>query len=262
VANEGDAAAGEFTVDTVLRGLVALVQPARGFRSSLDPILLAGFVRPPFGRFVDVGCGTGALGFCLAALDATATGVMVEIQPRLAALAESGRARNPFAGRVRIVQADVRSAVGRPPFDRGGFDLVATNPPYRALGAGVASPDPERAQANHEVSLTLDEWLDVAATLRAPRGRLAVVYPVDRLAELEAGLRARALAPVRLRLCVPRADRPATRVLLEAAAVGQQPLVVEPPLVLHEADGRYTPEARLLLGDGNPQPPSPQLPRP
>ena len=31
----------------------------------------------------------------------------------------------------------------------------------------------------------MSEWLDAAVDLRAPAGRIAVVYPADRLAELE-----------------------------------------------------------------------------
>ena len=64
-AGPADGLGDEVTIDTLLRGRVTLVQPARGFRSSLDPLLLAAFVRPPFGRFVDIGCGTGALSFAL-----------------------------------------------------------------------------------------------------------------------------------------------------------------------------------------------------
>ena len=79
------------TADALLRGRVRLFQPARGARMSLDPVLLAGFVTPPFGRFLDIGCGTGPLSFLLLAGDPAATGVSVEIQPRLAALAVRGR---------------------------------------------------------------------------------------------------------------------------------------------------------------------------
>jgi tRNA1Val (adenine37-N6)-methyltransferase len=251
----------DVTVDTVLRGLVTLVQPVRGLRSSLDPILLATFLRPPFGRFVDIGCGAGALGFSLAALDDGATGVMVEIQPRLAALAEAGRGRNPFAARLQIVQADVRRSIGPAPLVLGTFDLVVTNPPFRALAGGVLSPDPERAQANHEVTLALDEWLDAAAALRAPAGRIAVVYPAERLADLERGLKARGLTPRRLRLCAPNAARTPTRVLLEAGVAAAGGPVVEPPLVLHETGGGFTAEVRRLLGDGNPSLRDPQLAR-
>lgn len=237
------------TTDTLLRGRVTLLQPARGFRSSLDPVLLAAFVAPPFGRFVDIGCGTGALAFVLAATDLTATGVGVEIQPRLASLATAGVAKNAFAERLAILNADVRYGMGRSPLDRRAFDLVVTNPPYRAVTDGPASPDPERAQANHELTLTLNDWLDCAAALVAPGGRVAVVFAAERMDALCAGLQSRDLVPARARMVHPRLDRPASRVLIEARAGGRQALSIEPPLGLHEPDGRYSPEARRMLGE-------------
>ncbi len=239
------------TTDTLLRGRVTLLQPARGFRSSLDPVLLAAFVKPPIGRFLDIGCGTGALAFLLANADQAATGVGVEIQPRLASLALAGLARNVFAKRVEIIEADVRNIVGRHPLLPGVFDLVATNPPYRVVASGVQSPHPERARANHEVSLTLDEWLNAAAALVAPQGRVAVVYPVERLPDLIAGLRSRGLSLTRLRMVQAHTERTASRVLIEACAHGPVSPSVEPPLVLHKPGGGYTTEARHILGEAS-----------
>jgi tRNA1Val (adenine37-N6)-methyltransferase len=251
-APETDAAVaadeGEVTVDTLLRGRVTLLQPVRGFRSSLDPVLLAAFVQPPFGRFVDIGCGTGALAFSLAARDPAATGVGIEIQPRLRALATRGLQRNDFASRLELTEGDVRTSVGRGPLPRFGFDLVATNPPFRVVEGGVVSPDAERAQAHHEVTLKLDEWLDAAATLVKPDGRVAVVFAAPRLADLLTGLAARGLAPRRLRLVHPTLDKPAARVLVEASPGGQRPLQVEPPLVLRGLAG-HSDEVRAMLGE-------------
>ena len=104
-----------------------LLQPRHGFRSSLDPVLLAGFIVPPFGEFLDIGCASGALSFLLLARDANARGVGVEIQPRLAALAEQGCEANGFGDRFQVVTRDVRAegAVAA-----RSFDLVATNPPF------------------------------------------------------------------------------------------------------------------------------------
>jgi tRNA1Val (adenine37-N6)-methyltransferase len=231
----------EVTYDTLLRGRVGLYQPARGFRSSLDPVLLAGFATPPFGRFLDIGCGTGALSFLLLARDPAATGVGAEIQPRLAALAEKGRAGNGFDQRLEVRCGDVR-ALG----ELGRFDLVATNPPYRPLGTGVLPPDRERSIANHEVALTLSAWLDVAVAVLQPAGRLCVIFPADRLEELRAGLQLRGLTVTRQRLVHPQEGVAASRVLVEAARNGA--LLVEPPLVVHCA-GAFTPEVRRMLGD-------------
>ena len=239
----------DVTIDKLLHGRVTLVQPSRGFRSSLDPVLLAAFVAPPFGRFVDVGCGTGAVAFLLAARDADARGVAVEIQPRLAALARAGLARNTFGDRLEVREADVRAAARDGALPRGAFDLVVSNPPFRSTAEGPPSPDQERAVAHHELTLDLDALLDCAATLVAPTGRLAAIHAAARTGEILAALPRHGFTPTRLRMIHPYADRPATRVLFEALPHGASstPLATEPPLVLHTPGGGYTDQVQKIL---------------
>jgi len=227
----GPDAAEEVTHDSLLGGRVRLYQPARGARMSLDPVLLAGFVAPPFGRFLDIGAGAGPLSFLLLARDPAAAGVAVELQPRLAALAERGRDDNGWRARLE------------------GFDLVVTNPPFRALRDGNVSPHPERAVAHHELTLTLDGWLAVAARAVRPGGRVAAILPAAREDELLGALPAHGLAPARLRRVHPFADRPASRILVEAALDPRGARREEPPLVVHVAGARYTPEVLQMLGE-------------
>jgi tRNA1Val (adenine37-N6)-methyltransferase len=232
----------DVTHDTLLRGRVSLFQPARGFRSSLDPVLLAGFVAPPFGRFMDIGCGAGALSFLLLARDPQACGVGVEIQARLAGLAARGAHANGFPDRFEVRNADVRrGGMG------GDFDLVVTNPPFRRLGSGVLPPDEERAIANHEVRLRLEDWLEATASNLAPAGRLAAIFPAARWNELRMGLGRLALRPCRLRPVVARAGQPPQRLLVEARRT-PEPLRIEPPLVIHSGE-RYSDEMRAFLGE-------------
>ena len=234
----------EITHDTLLRGRVKLLQPRHGFRSSLDPVLLAGFIAPPFGQFLDIGCASGALSFLLLARDESARGVGVEIQPRLAALAEQGTQANGFADRFRVITGDVRAQGA---WAGQAFDLVATNPPFRPVGEGVLPPLSEKALANHEVTLALPEWLDVAAEGLHPDGRLATVFPFDRWGELRDGLAAHGFVVQRAREVVPRAGDVPNRILVEAArsAVRAQ---VEPALVVHDGQG-YSAEVRRMLGE-------------
>ena len=234
----------DITRDTLLRGRVKLLQPRAGYRSSLDPVLLAGFIAPPFGRFLDIGCGTGALSFLLLARNQAATGVGVEIQPRLAELAEIGRVENGFGSRWAVTVGDVRKPAA---IAGGAFDLVATNPPFRPLGTGVLPPDTEKAVAHHEVALTLADWLVVAARALRPGGRLATIYPFDRWRELRAGLAERGLLVARFRLVLSRAGGTPGRVLVEAR-LGQADAREEPPLVVHDDSG-YTPEVQAMLGE-------------
>lgn len=235
---------GEITRDTLLRGRVKLLQPRHGFRSSLDPVLLAGFLAPPFGRFLDIGCASGALSFLLLAHDASARGIGVEIQPRLAALADAGRAENGFAERFTVVAGDVRDAALVAP---ASVDLVVANPPFRPLGTGVLPPLSEKALANHEVTLALVDWLDVAARVLARGGRLGTIFPFERWPELRRGLEERGLAPARLRAVAARAGESPRRILVEARR-GQVALVSEATLLVHEQDG-YSSEVRRMLGE-------------
>jgi tRNA1Val (adenine37-N6)-methyltransferase len=245
-----DALATEFTRDSLMRGRVTLFQPRHGFRSSVDPVLLAGFLAPPYGHLLDIGCGTGALAFQLCAQDPLATGVGVELQPRLGNLLALGVAHNGLADRLRIEVGDVRSA----PLRAGSFDLVATNPPFQLVGHGVLPADRERAIAHHEVELRLEEWVARAAILCRPGGRVGVVFPANRATELLATLEAHGLTPQRLRPVYPRAGQPATRVLVEARRHGRQaqqtqrPLVFEPPLFVYVGDA-YSDEMRAFFGD-------------
>jgi tRNA1Val (adenine37-N6)-methyltransferase len=181
----------------------------------------------------------------LLARDPGATGVGVEVQPRLGGLIARGIEANGVGDRFRLAMTDVR---------QGGlgadFDLVATNPPFLPLGQGDLPPDDERAIAHHEVKLTLEQWLDVAAGALRPDGRIASVFPAIRLGELLAGLLARGFSCTRLRLVHPRAGQPATRVLCEARRHGGRPWpdVFEAPLFIHD-EGGYSAEVRGYLGE-------------
>jgi tRNA1Val (adenine37-N6)-methyltransferase len=235
----------EITSDTLRAGRVRIFQPARGARMSLDPVLLEGFLPPPHGRFLDIGCGTGALSFLLLARDPAATGTGVELQPRLAALAARGRDANGWQQRLDIIVGDVLALNDR--LGAATFDLVATNPPYRTVTGSRRPPDDERALAHQEVALALADWVACAARAVRPGGRVAAIFPAERATELLAELHTRDLIPRRLRAVHPHAGEPASRVLVEAERGGRRPLVIEPPLVVHADGARFTPEVSRLL---------------
>jgi tRNA1Val (adenine37-N6)-methyltransferase len=241
------AADDDITADTLLKGRVRIFQPARGARMTLDPVLLAGFVAAPYGRFLDIGCGTGALSFLALAADPAASGVGVDIQPRLAALAARGRDENGWGERLEILAGDVRELGER--LGPGSFDLVITNPPYRTVASSPPSPNRERALAFNEIALRLVEWVEIAARAVRPGGRVAAILPADREKEVVLALGRQGLAPLRLRQVHPRAGTPASRILVEARRGTGLPSVVELPLVVHEAGDDFTPEVRRMLGE-------------
>jgi tRNA1Val (adenine37-N6)-methyltransferase len=103
-----------------------------------------------------------------------------------------------------------------------------------------------RRTALFEEPGTLDIFCAAAAEALKDTGRLVMVYPAARLSDVTAALEHAALHLVRTLPLCPRAGREAALLLLEAAPADAAPLApprVEAPLVLHGADGRFTPAA-------------------
>ena len=230
------------TQDALLGGRVRLLQPARGYRVAVDAVLLAAATAPAAGETVlDLGAGVGAVGLCLAARLANCRVVGIELQPDLAALAGRNASANGMADRVRTIVHDIARPL---PAELGPFDCVATNPPY--LAAAVADPSPHlgKALATVESSADLMRWLAVATAALKPGGTLTVIHRSDRLDEIVDGLARLGWGDLALRRLPP-----ARRVLLRARHGRGRPrsLREAPPLVLHEADGRYTEEAEAIL---------------
>lgn len=256
----GPAELGELSCDPILRGRLRLWQPRVGYRFSVDPLLLADFVHGPdgarteggagrLGTVADLGAGVGVVGLLLASGDPAARVTLCELQPRLAALCRKNIAENGLEERCRVVQGDVLDSASRKQLAGAAFDLVASCPPYYPLGQGGVNPDSEEAIARHELRLPLGDLVRVSRRLVGFRGRVALVYPSPRLAELLAALLHHGLTPSRLRLVHPYPGEPAQRALVEAVKGARGGLTIEPPLYLREPGGAYTKEARRALGE-------------
>jgi tRNA1(Val) A37 N6-methylase TrmN6 len=242
---EGDL---ELTEDTLLAGRVRLLQPRRGHRAGTDAVLLAATVAPDAGEVVyDLGAGVGAVGLMIAARN-DATMVLVEKEPALAALCRRNIALNGFGTRLSVVEADLlapgaaRREAGLSP---ESADIVVTNPPFLDDATARRSPEALRSDAHHLPEGGFERWIAAAADILRPRGRLGLVHRADRLAACLARL-SQGFGAVTVRPVHPRAHEPAMRVLLTARKGSRSPLRLLPALVLHDADGSFTPAAAAI----------------
>ena len=164
-------------VDTPAPGL-RIAQPNRGFRYGAEAFWVAGFAlegrRPGERTVLDVGTGSGIIAGLLARHDFDTTGI--DVQPEWLPLwAES---RRHSAVPLDLHVADVRTWVGHT------YDVVVSNPPFFAATGGPASPDPFKAAARTELHGTLAQLLTAAMTCVAPGGRLCLVVPIEREADV------------------------------------------------------------------------------
>jgi tRNA1Val (adenine37-N6)-methyltransferase len=236
------------TVDTILGGALTIVQPANGYRFSIDSILLARFAAiRPRDRVLELGAGCGVISIAIAATRHPRAVVALELQPALVELIARNTALNG-CHHLTALGADVRRRT-IPTLIPGSFDAVVANPPYRAVATGRVSPNPARRAARGESNATLDAFVRAASRYCKDGGRATFVFTAARTAELIATLRKQHLEPKRIRFIHPYADRPATTLLIEARKRGGVEALIEPPLVLYDAPGSYAPEARRLLLD-------------
>jgi tRNA1(Val) A37 N6-methylase TrmN6 len=232
-----------------LGGQVKLRQLRRGHRAGTDAALVVAAARPyAKGRIADLGSGGGAIGVSLAQLEPALEAVLIEIDPLLARLASEAAAANGCASHLRVVEADVRLLEKRentPPDLAASCDLVVTNPPFTNARNQRASPDRLRAKAHLMREDELRAWIGAACALLKPRGRLVLIHRPDSLAALLDALKP-AFGAIAIRPVHPRAGDAAIRILLLARKGARAPLAIVPPLILHEADGAFTPLAAAI----------------
>jgi tRNA1(Val) A37 N6-methylase TrmN6 len=233
--------------DKLLGGRVRLLQPEDGYRAAIDPVLLAAAVPARDGEAVlDCGIGAGAAALCLAARIAGCRIVGIEKDPTIARLARDNAALNGLAGRLSVIEGDVR---GPPPgLTRGSFDHAMVNPPYLVPG-GTATPHALKEAANVELGATLADWVGFALAMVRPRGSVTFIHRADRIETLLAALVGKAGALVVFPLW-PKPGAAAKRILVHARKGVASPSRLAPGLVLHGPDGRYTEAAEAVLRGG------------
>jgi tRNA1(Val) A37 N6-methylase TrmN6 len=198
----------------------------------------------PGQRVIEAGCGAGAALLSAASRRPESLFVGVERDADVLALAQDNIAFNRLSERVRAVAGDVgrRFSSLRLP----AFDAALANPPYFDDASAIRGPAPER-----EGAWIADEGLQAWTRflLKAVRegGTITLIHRADRLADILA-LLGEGAGGFRIRPVLPFADEAAKRVLVRAVKTGKAPLMLLPPLVLHDrAGGAHTMEADAIL---------------
>ena len=218
-----------------------IYQDPAEFTFTTDSVFLAHFPHlANKARVLELGCGTGAVSFYLAARGAAeVTGL--DMNPRMVELFNRSAEANGIESRVRALEWDIKEIKSFCPTE--SFDLVVANPPYRNSGR-------ERTigtSACHEKTAVLEDFFAAACYALHSRGRFALVQLPERFMEsVELAIKY-SLQPKKLQWVHADLDKPAWIFLLEMVKNGNYGLEVLPPLIMYNADGTLTEQAKKQM---------------
>ena len=216
------------SIDDFMNGNLKLIQSRTGYRFSIDAVLLSEFVTIKRDDVVvDLGAGCGIIPLMLLLKKPVSRTYGLEIQWGLAYQTARNAELNGFSDRMSVIMGDIRN----PPFSSSCADVVVCNPPYRRKDSGRINPDQQRAIARHEILASLDDILNTTKRILRPRGRLAMIYPADRLTDLMIRMRSLEMEPKRLRVIYPGIRAEAKLAMVEASLGAKAGLKVLPPML-------------------------------
>jgi tRNA1Val (adenine37-N6)-methyltransferase len=227
-----------------LAGNWRLLQRLDGHRTSLDDLLTAYLAaslvadNPP-AQCLDLGCGIGSVLLFLAWRFPAAHFLGVEAQDVSAGLAKRSSAWNGILTRAEIRVGDFRE----PGAIEATFDLVTGTPPYFPVGAGPESERVQRAPCRFEHRGGIEAYCAAAAPRLAKGAPFVACEAWNQRERVEPAARAAGLRLVRWREVIPRTGKePLLCIFAMRQVAVAEPLVVDPPLVVRDEQGRRTEE--------------------
>ncbi len=217
--------------DAFLGGQLQIYQPRDGYRAGIDAVLLAASIPASAGDTVlDLGCGAGVAGLCLARRIPGVILTGLELQPKYAALARRNAEEN--GTEATILDGDVAN----PPalLKDEQFSHVIANPPYFERASRTPARD-----AGRETALSgpapLSAWVSTAAKRTRPKGHVTFIHRAERLPELLSAFQSH-LGSIEALPLAPRPGRAAKLVLIRGRKNGNAEFRLHAPWCLHEGD--------------------------
>lgn len=227
-------------------GIRVAVTPQHKFGT--DAFLLAHFSGVRKGEKVcDLGTGCGIIPLLwLRGQSGPRVAYGVELQRQGVEQLWQSIRENALDGRLYPIHQDLNALGGI--LQKGSFDLVSCNPPYKAGGTGLLNPANAKRTARHETDCTLTDVCAAGASLLRFGGRLCLCQRPERLPDVLEAMRRAGVEPKRLRFVQQHAHTAPWLFLVEGSRGGRPFLKVEPPLIIENPAGGFSDELLNIYG--------------
>ncbi len=236
------------TRDTLFNGDFVCYQHDKGYRFSVDSILLARLTTlKPKETVLDLGAGCGIVGLLLLFLDPTDTVKVtaLELQDSLAKLIEKNINVNDFSSKAHVIAGDATNIKELLPAE--SFSKVVCNPPFYSRGSGRENIEEEIRIARHQTSETLDNFINAAYYAVKNKGSANFIYPARKLSEITVAAVKKNFSIKRIRpiYSYPHEGLAAKLVFIECIKNGNSECEIESPFYLYaHKNGPYSREMK------------------
>ncbi len=221
---------------------IKIIQKKDGFCFGIDSILLSDFAKniKYNSNVLDLGTGTGILGFLLIAKTKVNKVIGIEIQSDIADMANRSIVMNGLEDRFEIINCNINDLEEKLKID--SFDAIITNPPYKKINSGKVNESETKLISRHEVKASLEDFIKVSFKMLKDKGTLYMVHRAERLVDILYEMRKNRMEPKRLRFVYSNGKSDSKLVLIEAIKNGKSYIKVDEPLYVYNEDGTYTDE--------------------
>lgn len=213
---------------------IEIYQDTDGYGFTQDSVLLANLANlNGKDTVLDLGSGSGVLGFLAIAKKHVKKVVGLELQPAVADMCKKSVEHNRLQDRFEVRVGDVKDC--KKMLKHGEFSKVVCNPPYFTQ----TDATDERSASRQESTATLDDFVSAASFSLKFGGELWIVIKIDRLSALFSALGANKLEPKLMWLVYPKPSLDVDTVIVKAKKGGKVGLETKTLYVMDD-DGNYT----------------------
>lgn len=231
-------------LDCLLKENLEIIQNDDVFSFSTDALLLGHFTHlRKNDKVMDLCSGNGVIPLLLShkgkhLIDA------IEIQSRLADMAQRSIQHNHLESRIKMYEMDLRNV--KTTFKPSSYTVVTCNPPYFKTTQTNQHQKEAHKIARHEVMCTLADCVSAANHLLKQGGRLVMVHRAERLMDLLTEFRTHHIEPKQLIMVYSKQSKAAHAIVVEGRKDGNPGLTIAPPFYMYQENGEYTKEMSAI----------------
>ena len=197
-------------------------------------------------KVIDLGTGTGIINILLSGKTTAKELVGVEVQEEVADMAKRSVKLNGVEGKIEILNKNILDLKNI--YNKGYFDVVVTNPPYKKINTGLINEENKKMISRHEITANLRDFIHISSYLLKDHGEFFMVHRPERLVDILWTMREEKIEPKKIKFVYPNENKKTNLVLIKGVKNGNSFLEFEDNLYVYNQNGNYTDEILKIYG--------------